>query len=362
MEKNNKLSPFEFSCMIFFPILAMFSGIGIHNIIKVSKVDAYISVIISYLIGIVVLGLFLYIFNYRKDLSLDLKIKYLFGKYFGFVINYLIIFLVMVIGVVLLYNISNFAISQFLSDTPMVVFMILFGIVLIYNVKLGIKNISRVSIVFFAIVCLLTIISTTGAMVDFELSNLKPVLENGVGGSVKGGFIMTMTNVIPIFTLLSIPRNNIDSKKKINKNVFIFYTIAYIFAFVAIVLTLGSLGIYLCELYQYPEYTVLKKISLFNFIDRIENFIYIKWIFNSVICLSLIIYYVSSSVHKKSKSLLPTILMIILVLGATFVFKNNTIFYEFGYNIFPYANLMLLSIFVIIGINIFIRKRLLNEE
>ena len=37
-------------------------------------------------------------------------------------------------------------------------------------------------------------------------------------------------------------------------------------------------------------------------------------------------------------------------------FKNNTIFYSFIINIYPYICLMLFSVFVIIGINIMVRK------
>lgn len=359
--KKDKLTDKEFSCLICFPILSLFSGIGTYNIIKSAKTDAYISVLISYLIGFIILGLFIYIMNYRKDLNINLKIKYLFGKYLGFIINCLINILIFIIGGVLLYNISNFAISQFLSETPLLIFMLLLGIILIYNVSLGIENISRVSVIFLGIICLLTIISTAGILPSFELSNLKPFLENGIEKPFKSGISLTLTNVIPIFTLLIIPKDKI-SDQKLNKHLILFYSFACFFTFLAILLTLGALGIYLSELYQYPEYTVLKKISLFNFIDRIENFIYIKWILSSVISLSLIIYYISSSVKEKSKKIVPAITTTIMIATCLLIFKNNTIFYNFSYYIFPYLNLLLLIIFIIVGINIFIRKRLLKEK
>lgn len=362
MMKSDKLSAKEFSCLICFPILALFSGIGTYNIIKITKVDAYISVIFSYLIGFLMLGLFIYILNYRKDLSIHLKIQYLFGKYLGLGINLLMDFIILLTGIVLLYNISNFAISQFLSETPLLVFMVLLGLILIYNVSKGIKNISRVSIIFLGIICILTVISTSGILSSFKASNLKPFLENGIQKPIYGSFILSFTNTIPIFTLLVIPKEKISQEKGINKYLFLFYTLAFIFVFLAISLTLGALGIYLSELYQYPEYTVLKKISLFNFIDRIENFIYVKWILNSVICLSLIIYYISYGIKKESQKLIPTIITIMMIIGALLLFKNNTVFYHFSYHIFPYINLLLFFIYVIVGINIFVRKRLLNEK
>lgn len=353
---KEKLTSLQFSCLIAFPLLALFSGIGTHNTIKLTGVDSYIAVLISYLIGLLPLGLFLSIFNYKKELDIKEKINYLFGKYIGPLINFIINILVLAIGVVLIYNISNFAISQFLAETPLLVFMILIGLILIYNVSLGIETISKVATIFLAIICFLTIISTTGVLPDFEFSNIQPVLENGLTNPLKGSLILTLTNVVPIFLLLIVPRNKIESKAKIHKHLFLFYSLAFLFMFLALLLTLGSLGIYLSDLYQYPEYTVLKKISLFGFIDRIENVIYIKWILSSFICLSLVIYYIQQTVKKTSKKLVPTIITGIIIFLSLWIFKNNVIFYKVILNIFPYLCLFLLCIYIIIGINILIRK------
>lgn len=353
---KEKLTSLQFACLVCFPMLALFSGIGTHNIIKIAEVDSYLSILISYLLGIIPLLLFLVIFQYKKDLNIKEKIDYLFGKYFGTVINYLINILVLAIGIILIYNISNFAISQFLAETPLLLFMLLLGVILIYNVSLGIENIGRVAVVFLAIICFLTIISTTGVLVDFDVSNIKPVLEHGLKNPLMGSLSLTLTNVVPIFMLLIIPRNKVEKEAKVNKHVFIFYTLAFIFMFLAIILTLGSLGIYLCDIYQYPEYTVLKKISLFGFLDRIENFIYVKWILNSIICLTLVIYYIQQSVKKSSTKLLPTIIVLLLIFLSLLIFENNTIFYWVSLNVFPYICLFLFIIFVIIGLNILVRK------
>lgn len=355
---QSKLTSLQFSCMIIFPILAIFSGIGTHNIIRIAEVDSYISVLFSFIIGLLPLGIFFIIFNYKKDLPINEKIICLFGKVLGTIINILLNLAILCIGIILIYNISNFAISQFLSETPLLVFMIILGLILVYNISKGIENISRVSIIFLAIIILLTIISTIGAFQDFEMSNIKPILENGIKNPLKGGVALTLTNIVPIFMLLIIPKNNIEDKEKIKKHIPIFYTLGFFLMFLAIFLTLGSLGIHLANIYQYPEYTVLKKISLFNFVDRIENFIYIKWILSSVICLSLVIYHIKDSIKKTNKKLLPIIITGIIIYLSLQIFKNNTIFYSVSLYIFPYICLFLFIIYLIIALNIIIRKLL----
>lgn len=353
---KTKFTSFQFACLVCFPILSLFSGIGTYNVIRIARVDAYMSPIIAGILGIIVLKLFMYIFDYLPDKNLPAKNKVLFGKFLGTIVNYIICLLFLMIGVVLIYNVSNFAISQFLSETPLIIFMILLGIVLIYNVSLGIENISRVGILFFGIICLFTIISSLGILPTVEMGNIKPMLEYGVEKPLIGGIFLFVVNIVPIFALLIVEKDMLIDNKKTSKYLGIFYFIAILFVFMAVFFTISSLGIYLSLEYQYAEYTVLKKISMLNFIDRIENFIYIKWILSSVMFLSIILYYISNSINKNSKKLVPTIILGIVIYVSLYLFKNNTVFYNFTSDIFPYICLGLFLIVIIICINIFIRK------
>mgnify|MGYP003308040940 CR=1 FL=1 len=353
---KTKFKSFQFACLTIFPILSLFAGIGTHNIIEIAALDSYMSPIIAGVLGIIILLMFIYIFNYEPNKTIIEKNIHLFGNILGTIINYIISILFLLIGITLLYNISNFAISQFLAETPLLIFMIVLGIILIYNVSLGIENISRVGIIFFGIIIFLTLISTIGTLPTIDLNNIKPILEYGLDKPIYGGIFLILGDIVPLFTLLIVKKDYLIDKQKSTKYITIFYILAIILISIAMFLTISSLGIYLSSAYQYPEYTVLKKITLFGFIDRIENFIYIKWILSTIMYLSLIIYYVSYNINKNSKKLVPTILVSIIIFISLYLFKNNTIFYNFTSNIYPYIGLLLLIIFTIITINIFARK------
>ena len=359
---KSKFSAFQFACLFVFPILSLFSGIGTYNVIRISRVDSYMSPIFAGIIGTIVIMLFMYIFNYMPDKNLPAKNKVLFGKFLGTIINYVISLLFLIIGVVLIYNISNFAVSQFLAETPLLVVMLLFGVILVYNVSLGIENISRVGIIFFGIICLLTLLSTAGVIPNVEMSNIKPVLEYGIDEPIIGSLFLVMVNIVPIFSLLIVEKDMLIDRKNTNKYIWIFYGIAIIFIFLTMFLTISSLGIYLSLEYQYPEYTVLKTISFLNFIDRIENFVYIKWILSSIMFLSIIIYYISVNVTMRSKRIVPSIVLGIMIYAALNIFKNNTIFYNLTTDYLTYVGGMLFVIFIIIGINILIRKLLRIDD
>lgn len=356
MKKNN-ITSISFACLISFPILSIFSGIGTFNIIKNAKVDAHLSTIIAFLLGFFIIKLFFIIFNYKGEYDILDKNKLLFGKTFGSIINYLINICYLLIGTILLYNISNFAISQFLAETPMIIFMILFGIILVYSVMLGIENIARSGIIFFMIIFFLTILSTSGIISHFKIDNIKPFLETGINPPIKGGISLLLTNITPIFLLLIVEKDKIDKTDKLKKEIIFFYFLAFLFLFLAIILTIGSLGIELSSIYQYPEYTVLKKVSLFDFIERIENFIYVKWIFSTFITLTLIIYHIKSTIKKDNKIIIPSLILTTFIILSNIIFKNNTIFYYVIYHFLPFICLTLLFLYLLISISILLKTK-----
>ena len=350
MINNNKLNPLQFSCLLIFPILSMFSGIGLYNIIKISNIDSYISTIISTILGLLIILLFINILNYEKDLTLPEKNIKLFGPLIGNIINYIINILTLIIAISLIYSISNFIISQFLSATPPIIILVLMSLTTIYAISKGIETISRTSIIFFIIIILLTITSTIGLIPNFDIKNIKPILEHGINPTIKGGIILTLTNIVPIFILLIIPKNNITNNNKVSKYIIITYLISMLFIFLATLLTIASLGTHLLNLFPPPEYMVLKKISILGFIDRIENIIYIKWLLTDFISFTLLIYYISNSINKKKKQIIiPIITTIIVIYLSQLLFKDNTIFKHYTTSIYPYLNLLYLTIMIIIA-------------
>ena len=70
---NKKISSLQFACLIFFPIISFYSGISSFNIINISSIDSYLSILIAYLFGIFLVGIFLVIFYYKKNYNIHEK-------------------------------------------------------------------------------------------------------------------------------------------------------------------------------------------------------------------------------------------------------------------------------------------------
>lgn len=360
---KNKINSLQLGSLILCPVLSASLGSGLYNAIQIAKVDSYIGIFISGILGIIPLLLIIYISKFEEDKNIIEKINMLFGKYIGTFINFLIVSILFVIGITILFGICNFIVTQFLANTPIIYVGSILGLISIYAVSKGIETISRTQFIFTFIIAIIFITLAITLYPEFDKSNLKPILEYGINPPLKVGILNLFTNIVPIFIILIIPKNNICNKEKYTKYIIIFYVISILFILLISIFTIGVLGQYLASFYQYPEYILLKKVTLFNFIDRIENFLSIGWILSTYATLTLIIYYISNFIKKNDKAKFkPGVITILIISTSLIVFKNNTTFNNYITNIYPYIISLLFIIMIIISMTILIKEKInLND-
>lgn len=356
--ESKKISSIQVGAIFILITIAAFSGIGIFSIVKASGIDAYLSVLIAGVIGIIYLLVYFYIVGYEPDLMLSEKICKLFGNKVGNGLNIVIAILVLILGINIMFNLANFIVSQFLPETPNYVVGILFAIVVIYvNIK-GIETLARTSFILAILSMILFGVTAFGLSATFETSNLLPFLENGIGRPFHGAFYILSLNLGSIFNLLIIPKSQLVDSKKLKRVMTISYIISILALFTIVILTLGNLGIYLASIYQYPEYIVLKRIKIFNFIDRIENILTIQFIFSMFASMCFGVYCVTNLLKPRNKiRILPAFITVLILLVSTFAFKNNTIFNNYTYHIVPFIRLSFVGIIFIIAFTIFIKRQ-----
>ena len=152
-------------------------------------------------------------------------------------------------------------------------------------------------------------------------------------------------------------KKEIENNTKTKKYFIITYLISMIIIFTIAIVTSSILGKYLLQTYQYPVYITLKRISLFNFIDRIENFLSFQWILSGITVIAMTIYSVSKNIKNKESKLINFIITILMIILSYLLFKNNTSFNEYLYTIYPYLLLPIPIIYVIIFIGAVIKKK-----
>ncbi len=360
---KNQINNLQLSTIFIFLVTTPFFGIGTYSIIKFTKNDAWLSVLIGGIFAFLIVLDILYISNYKPDFNIIEKIDDVFGKFFGLILKIILLFLTITMLFVLFYNLIHFIVSQFLFETPNIAIAIMFGLIILYiNIK-GIETLSRTSLVLFifSLICLISscfsLISTT------NLENIKPILDISFNNFLSGTIKYFLLIYIYMYLILIIPKNKIIDKPKYNKYLIISYFISYFMNFLVIFTTLTNLGNHILSAYQYPEYSVLKRIKIFDFIDRIENVLIIMWVFGLFIIISFIVYFITKVLKKKKeksqkKILYPLIITIIMIFVTFIVFPNNTVFDFYITKISPYLKFSFLIIMIILSIGIFIKRKI----
>ena len=356
---KNKINSLQVGSLLFMMGLAPFMGIAIFVLLQTTGIDAYLSVLIGGILGYGFVLCYYTIAHYEPDLSLPEKIVKLYGKKLGFIFNGILIISFMIMAISIIYNLSNFIISQFLSETPPIVIGIVFTVVVAHLASKGIETLTRTSFLLFIITLLFLFLTILGLYPTVEFDNLKPFLEHGISRPLKGSLYYLILDAIPLITLLMIPKNTIVDKEKLKKVTTLFYIFMILISFLVIFFTLGSLGIHLASFYQYPEYVVLKRISFFDFLDRIENVVTAQWIFYLFIALSYLISSITHCIHFKNKGkLLPFIVSFIVLFLSLFLFKNNTTFNTYSLKWIPLIRIPLILLIIITVITIKFKNKL----
>lgn len=353
---KEKINNIEFSSTIFLILFSCTLGIAPYITIKIAGIDSYIGVIIGSIIGLIPLFIFIYIFNYEIDKPIYQKTKIIFANTLGTIINIFLTILYFILAITILFNTSNFIISQYLTDTPIKLVIIILSLTAYHTSNKGITTISKISLIYTLIIIILFIMATIGLIPEIELDNLKPVLEYGIKNPIIAGMTYSLVLTIPISSLLIIPKKEIENYYKTTKYIIITYLVTTIMIIFMSLVACACLGRYLISMYQYPVYITLKKISIFGFIDRIENFLSIEWILSTFVAFTLPIINIQSNINKKNNKIINLIIIIIIIIATMILFKNNTSFNHYLDSIYPYILLIILIIYIIIFITIIIKK------
>lgn len=338
-----KISNFNLISLMVILLFTTTYGEGIYVVIREAGVDSYLSIIISSVFSCLFIFIFNFLFNYEPDLNIFEKNKKLF-KY-SFIPNLIVILFSLLVSSIQFFNLTNFIVSQFLSETHPIFIGLIFCTLIIYVSSKDISVLAKTATIFLFINFFLFIISVLGLISEFKPDNLFPFLEYGLNKPFLASIRIFLINVSPLFLLLLIPKNKVIKFK--NRSTFISYGIYLVLSLTMIIFTIGTLGIDLAKLYQYPEYIVLRRINFLNFLTRIENILFIQWIFGLFTLMSFCTFVVK----EKLKFKLNYIIIGISVLAISFsCFKSLTIFNEFMYYIYPYIGALFLCYILIMFI------------
>lgn len=331
--KTNKLTSLDISIFANFLFRAYFTIGGINLVINIAHQDSLFSIILGSIMGFIPLLIFIFINNRLQNQNIFQKIEKTFPKLISPLLNIILIISTFLMGVYSLYNIVLFINYNLLNDINLIAISLLLMLSIIYLSSRGIKTIIRTSIIILGIFLLIAIINITSLIPYTNPINLYPLMTNNFSNTYIASLYHMILMSTPIFLLLIIPKSEIENKKKYKKYIIISYLISSIYTLINLILVISILGIELTSILQYPEIMILQKVSLLNFIERIEDILSFKILFDSFFILAISLFYIKIGIIDTfkfkgfKKKYLFDIIIGILILITSIVLKPHNIYF-----------------------------------
>lgn len=325
-KKINCLSLFS---MIVSLCISSFYGITSSYLLNMSKTSILISMLLGYILSLLFSLVVYNFFKYKENYSFVNKIKFIYKK-FSIVINTLIIISSIIMYITFTNRLTSFLSTQYLVQTKKIFILIPILFITYHTANKGIETISRVSTISFFISIAIYIFDIFGLLNHINFENYLPLITVNNNTIFKASLLFCTFFTTPIAFINVTNKGNLDDKSKFKKYFFLGHFVSFLIVFGAISVTLGVYGINLCNEFDYPLYTVLKKISLFNFIDAVENASIMFWIISSINTSTIILYFIFNNIKETyniNNSLFKYLIMIISII-IPFLLFDKTIYLE----------------------------------
>jgi spore germination protein KB len=348
MLEKGKISAGEFQILI----IAFSTGTSLlvppAYVTAISKQDAWIASALTTLISLLLILMYNHLGALFPSMTYVEYNEKIFGKWMGKITSLLYLYYFFHLAAGSLREIGDFFTTEVLDGTPIQMIMIIFLLTSLIGVRLGLEVISRSLLIFFPWIMVLLFMLFLFLIPQIKLVNIEPIFGEGIKPIVRGSYIYLGESLIelPIFLMIA---PYVTDKQKMKKA---FYKGTLIGGFVLTVLIafcILVLGPDLTARQTFPSYMLGKKISIGNFLERIEIIVAIIWMLTIYFKLTLCYYGISLGLAQilglKNYQILLFPLAFLLITFAIFMHPNIVHLYSFLIKTWPTFSLTICFIF-----------------
>ncbi|PWA12237.1 spore gernimation protein [Pueribacillus theae] len=289
MPKSEKISSKQLIILIFLYSIGSSVIIIPTTLASQAKQDAWIAGIVGLVFSIFIVILYTRLFSLFPNFTLVELAEHLLGRWIGKLISLLFIGFFVILTALILRNIGDFLTIQIMPETPIVAILILFIFVSLIGVRHGLEVLSRAAEIFLPWVVIQLFIFVLFLIPQIEFSRIEPIFEYGFKPIMSGAlpFISIPFSELVVF-LMILPYLN--EKKNAGKSLLIGATMGGIVLILITILAIFVLGADITARNTYPTYLLGKKISIANYLERIEVIVAIIWFLTIFFKLSICFY------------------------------------------------------------------------
>ncbi|MBD2867351.1 GerAB/ArcD/ProY family transporter [Paenibacillus arenilitoris] len=277
------------------------------------------------------------------------------GKWAGAIVSFLYFCYFFILAALVLRNIGDFLTTQVMPNTPIQYIHIFFLLVIITGIRSGIETFARTAEIFFPWMIFFFLIMVFLLPAKFDIHHITPILGYGIKPVIKASLPMISTPYMELVIFLMI-FPFINNAPKARKAFLTGVLIGGVLLIIISALSILVLGADLTARQMYPSYSLAKKISIGNFLERLEVIMAGIWFITIYFKLGIAFYasimtFAELFRMKDARPLYLPFGMILIVLSVI-AYPNITSFVSFASKIdfpysFPYAVVFPLLIWIV---------------
>lgn len=241
------------------------------------KQDAWIVATIGTLLSLFLIKLYIILSNKMANLSIVEVTEKFLGNIVGKFISLCFVLLTLLSSGELLYFIGNFLQTEVMPETPPVVFAILFNFIILFAAYQGIEVFARTLEILFPIFLFIFIIFLFFVSPQIDIRNVQPVFEVSIPPLIYSVLHFMGLFSFPLIVLLMIFPSAINNLQTGKKGFYIGTLVGGFIITTFIALSILVLGVTNTSLRTFPSYTLAQKISVGDFLQRIEIIMAFMW-------------------------------------------------------------------------------------
>ncbi|QPQ30737.1 GerAB/ArcD/ProY family transporter [Lysinibacillus sp. JNUCC 51] len=317
-----------------FMIITLLCSIGTAILISpasvtsVAKQDAWIAAIISAVLSLLLIKLYVTVGKQTPTLTFVEANEKILGRFFGKITSIGFIILSFISAGELLYFIGIFMKTEIMPETPMMAFAFLFSIIIIYAAFLGIEVFARSAEILFAMFILIFIVFVVCISPSVHMENLQPIMETPAKSLFLSIIRLMGIFSFPLVILLMIFPSTVNVHESAQKGFYIGTILGGIVLIAIITLATLVLGPENTASRTFPSYSLAQRISIGNFLQRIEVIMAAMWIISIYIKTFMFFYAGVIGIAQicKIKNHRPLILPFgLIILGLSQIVHPNII-------------------------------------
>ncbi|MDF2714579.1 MAG: gerKB [Paenibacillus sp.] len=260
------------------------------NVAGQARQSAWISGVLALAAGLCLVALYGGLAGRFPGKTLIEMCRESFGSWLGAAVGLALVAYFFIDSGIILWEVGDFMVTHIMPETPILSFLILFMLVVVMGYRLGVGTFGRAAdiLFFFVVVLFLTLVVLLTP--EMKMERMKPLFEPGPKPIAQGALLLTgyyFESVI-IFMLLPAVQGSRGHAK------------AYMFGMaigggvlaMTIAICILVLGADLTEMQLFTTYVLAKKISIGDFLERIEVIMASLW-FLTLFCKLYVCYYAS---------------------------------------------------------------------